>query len=159
VVVAALGSVLVAGCGGSPTPSRAPDARPVVDAAKLPAVSPSRARSLGLTSELPAAYQRVCEEQAESAPVSAAACPPLLPSGRLTVLYAGFGGREGYRGGYSADFESRALKRIAGKRLDSNGTHWRYDVAWTAPSGIWPSTSAWSIPQEPTSRPSATAGA
>jgi hypothetical protein len=134
VVITALGSVLIAGCGGRPTPAQAPDARPVADAAKLPAVSPRRARSLRLTSELPAAYQRVCEEQAESAPASAAACPPLLPSGRLTVLYAGrFGGREGYRGGYSADFESRALKRTAGKQLDSNGTHWRYDVVWTAP--------------------------
>jgi hypothetical protein len=129
VVVAGLGSVLVAGCGGGPTPG----ARAVVDAAELPAGSPSRARSLALTPELPAAYRRVCDEQAEAAPASAAACPPLLPSGRLTVLYAGrFGGREGHRGGYSADFESPALTRIDGKRVESNGGHWRYDVAWTA---------------------------
>jgi hypothetical protein len=124
--------VLVAGCGGGPTPTQTPGARAVVDAAKLPVVSPSRARSLGLTRELPAAYQQVCDEQAESAPASAAACPPLLPSGRLTVLYAGrFGGRKGDRGGYSADFESRALTRIDGKRVESNGGHWRYDVTWT----------------------------
>ena len=92
----------------------------------------SGATRYGLTRHHPRAYRRVCARQAEQAPKVAETCPPLIPSGHLSVLYAGpFGGREGDRGGYSSDLESASLQRIDGKPVEANGGHWRYDVAWT----------------------------
>jgi hypothetical protein len=95
-------------------------------------VSPIRARALGLTRKLPAAYRRVCDEQSGSAPVSARECPPLIPAGRLKVIDASpFSRREAYRGGYLADIASRSLRELDGEQIETNGGHWHYDVSWT----------------------------
>lgn len=112
----------------SPT-SRVPDGLP----AHRSAISaPRHARKLGLTRQLPAAYLRVCERQARDAPPPARTCPPLVPTGSLRVLYSGPSlGRDSGGGGYSADLASRSLGRLGGRRVETNGGHWRYDVAWS----------------------------
>jgi hypothetical protein len=87
--------------------------------------------ALGLTRQWPGAYRGVCSVQAETAPADARSCPPLIPAGALTVTYSGKSlGRDGPEGGFSADLASRSLDRLEGRRIATNGGHWRYDVAW-----------------------------
>jgi hypothetical protein len=96
-----------------------------------PRARASDVRDLGLTRQAPVAYRRVCERQAREAPSRARSCPPLVPAGRLKVLYRGRSlGREGPAGGYSADFASPSLGRLRGRRVGTNGGHWHYDAAW-----------------------------
>ncbi len=118
-----------AGCGDD-TPSRpAPGPPP---ASLAPAVSAAEASDLGLTRRLPAAYRSVCDEQAAYAPAGARTCPPLVPAGPLRVEFAApFSRLERLRGGYSADFGSRSLDELGGRRVGAAGGHWHYDVAWT----------------------------
>jgi hypothetical protein len=131
-VVAALGLAFAAGCGGDHVPAGTPGSRTPSAAAKVPAVSSSQATSLGLTREPPAAYRRVCAEQAGYAPAGARLCPPLIPTGRLKVIYANpFSRQQRYRGGYQADVSSRSLSTLDGGRIETNGGHWHYDVSWT----------------------------
>lgn len=126
-----LGLLLVvwgAGCGDEPVATKERGTPPPVVASGA-----GRARTaspLGLTRNHPPAYRRVCEEQARYAPRDATTCPPVIPRGKLEVIDAGplF---VPDRGGYSADFASRSLDRIRGRRVNANGGHWRYDVAWT----------------------------
>jgi hypothetical protein len=92
----------------------------------------ARESALGLTRRLPRAYRQVCERQASDAPVGARTCPPLIPAGALKVGYRGRSlGRDSSGGGFSADFASRSLGQFYGKRIETNGGHWRYDVVWT----------------------------
>jgi hypothetical protein len=52
----------------------------------------------------------------------------------LTVTYRGWSlGRDSAGGGYSADLASESLDDLGDRHVDTNGGHWRYDVAW-APS-------------------------
>lgn len=103
-----------------------------VKSAAVPSVSPSRARTLGLTRRLPPAYRKVCAEHSAYAPAGAQACPPLIPAGSLEVVVAApFSKREAHRGGYSADFFSGSLSELHGERIETNGGHWHYDVSWT----------------------------
>lgn len=91
----------------------------------------ARETALGLTRRLPRAYRRVCEKQAADAPAGARTCPPLIPAGPLKVAYRGRSlGRDSSEGGFSADLASRSLGQFAGKRVATNGGHWRYDVVW-----------------------------
>jgi hypothetical protein len=56
----------------------------------------------------------------------------LAPDGRLAVLYSGrIGGRDSGLGGFSADLASPSIGRVDGTPVQTNGGHWRYDVAWT----------------------------
>jgi hypothetical protein len=122
----------VAACGGSNAGDR-PDqtvAQPPRTAAA--SVSAARARELGLTQRLPAAYRRVCADQAAYAPVGADVCPPLIPAGRLRVMVAApFSTRESLRGGYLADVSSASLSELGHEHIETNGGHWHYDVSWT----------------------------
>ena len=106
-----------------------PDGKKVAD---VPVVSSGRAAALGLTRKLPAAYQRVCDEQAAVAPAGARVCPPLVPAGSLEVIDADpFSPRPRRGGGYLADLASPSLSELASKRIETNGGHWHYDVSWT----------------------------
>lgn len=124
--------LVVAACGDSdagdqPAHTVARPAHPVAAS-----VSPARARELGLTRRLPAAYRRVCAEQAAYAPEGAAVCPPLIPAGRLKVIDAApFSKRESLRGGYLADVSSASLSELGDEHMETNGGHWHYDVSWT----------------------------
>jgi hypothetical protein len=101
--------------------------------ANLPVVSGGRAAALGLTRKLPAAYQRVCDEQAAVAPPGARVCPPLVPADSLEVIDADpFSPRPRRGGGYLADLASSSLSELASKRIETIGGHWHYDVSWTA---------------------------
>jgi hypothetical protein len=112
--------VTVVGCGGGHEQARRPAA---------PSASPGHVHDLGLTRKLPAAYRRVCTEQAAYAPAGARACPPLIPHGGLKVLYAGrFSKRD--RGGYVADFSSSSLSKLGAEHIETNLGHWHYDVSW-----------------------------
>jgi hypothetical protein len=103
----------------------APSSRPAASAA-------AREKALGLTRRLRRAYRGVCSMQAARAPVRARRCPPLIPTGRLEVAYRGRSlGRDGPDGGFSADLASRSLDQLDGRRITTNGGHWRYDVAWS----------------------------
>jgi hypothetical protein len=47
------------------------------------------------------------------------------------VLYRGRSlGSDSAGGGYSADLASHSLSHLGGPRVETNGGHWRYDVAW-----------------------------
>lgn len=128
-IVAVVVALLVAGCGGEPRRS-ASGAEP---ASAAPAVSAAEARALGLTWRLPARYRRVCTEQAAYAPEGARSCPPLVPTGAMRVDWADpFSPLPRWAAGYTADLGSGSLDELRGRRIDSNGGHWRYDVAWSA---------------------------
>jgi hypothetical protein len=133
VVIAAVGSVLLAGCGGNDTAApRPPGTSTSAGSAEAPAVSPSGTKSLDLTRVLPDEYRRVCTKQAGYAPAGARACPPLIPAGRLSVMHAGpFSKSPRDRGGYLADFGSPALSELGRERIETNGGHWHYGIAWT----------------------------
>jgi hypothetical protein len=89
-------------------------------------------RALDLTAGLPRRYREVCAEQRAYAPAGARTCPPLVPDGALKVQTAGpFSRERRFRGGYSTNFASLSLSRLAGRQVDTNGGHWRYDVTWT----------------------------
>lgn len=112
----------LAGCGADRHPSPPPRAD----------VSAGQARALGLTRALPRAYARVCRAQAAYAPPGARACPPLIPQAALAVTTAGpFSRQPRYRGGFTANLASRALNRLGGTDIDTNGGHWGYAVTWT----------------------------
>jgi hypothetical protein len=129
--VASCGLLALVGCGGDRSPAR-PDGASSLTTAAVPSVSSNRARALGLTQKVPAAYQRVCAEQSAYAPVGARLCPPLIPAGRLKVSYAApFSTQNAYRGGYLADVSSRTLSELEGEHIETNGGHWHYDVSWT----------------------------
>jgi hypothetical protein len=122
--------VLLAACGErGPKPASDASAKREQNVSTRRAVRLSaRERGLGLTRRLPRAYRQVCGRQASDAPVGARACPPLIPSGALKVIYRGRSlGRASPGGGFSADFASRSL----GQLVETNGGHWRYDVVWT----------------------------
>ena len=122
-------ALVVAGCGGE-APSRPAPGGP--SASGAPIVSRAAASRLRLTWRLPAAYRTVCDEQAAYASGGARGCPPLIPAGPLRVEFAGpFSKQERFRGGYSADFGSGSLDALGGQRIETNGGHWRYEVAWT----------------------------
>jgi hypothetical protein len=123
VCVFVCGSVAIAACGRSAPPPRT---------APVASIPPSRARGLGLTRDLPAAYRRVCAKQAAYAPAGARLCPPLIPGGRLKVIDATpFSKRRDLRGGFLADIASRSLDRLGPARITTNGGHWHYDVSWS----------------------------
>ena len=107
------------------------DDRAPRDDAAAPRAAAGQARALGLTRKAPAGYRRVCERQARAAPRAARACPPLVPGGRLRVLYPGRApARDPDAGGFSADFVSHSLDRLERRRIETNGGHWHYDAAW-----------------------------
>jgi hypothetical protein len=117
------------GCGNRPrTEARGDGDTPQRSAT----TSTADARALGLTRRHPRRYRRVCARQVEQAPAGSRTCPPLIPKGRLAVLYSGrLGGRDAEPGGFSADLASPSIGRVGNKRVETNGGHWRYDVAWT----------------------------
>jgi hypothetical protein len=120
--VAFLVVLAVAGCGADRRAS----------ALSRADVSPAQARALGLTRTLPRAYARVCRAQAAYAPPGARACPPLIPEASLEVMTSGpFSRQARYRGGFTANLASRALNRLGGTDIDTNGGHWGYVVTWT----------------------------
>jgi hypothetical protein len=126
---------VVGGCGGGgPADRRASAASGATGAPRVDAAvaTTDRVRARGLTRKHPRRYRKVCRRQADQAPAGARTCPPLLPTGRLAVLYSGrLGGREGDPGGFSADLASPSISRVGDTRVQTNGGHWRYDVAWT----------------------------
>jgi hypothetical protein len=131
---AGVGIVLVAtaaaGCGATSRPE-AGRAEPPANGSV--ASSPADASALGLTRKRPRRYRTVCAKQAEQAPAGSERCPPLIPKGRLAILYSGrLGGRDADPGGFSADLASPSIAHLRGRRVETNGGHWRYDVAWTA---------------------------
>jgi hypothetical protein len=131
-VTVALCALAVAGCSEG-RPASTPGVSDGKTVADVPVVSSGRAAALGLTRKLPAAYQRVCDEQATVAPADARACPPLIPMGRVEVLHADpVSPRPRLGGGYLADLSSASLSALVGKRIETNGGHWHYDVSWTA---------------------------
>jgi hypothetical protein len=132
----AVGALLLAGgCGGGDRPDqRASAANHTAGAPPVPGSSSmtDRELTLGLTRKHPRRYRTVCRRQAEQAPAGARTCPPLVPEGRLAILYSGrLGGRDSDLGGFSADLASPSIGRVDGKQVQTNGGHWRYDVAWT----------------------------
>jgi hypothetical protein len=126
---------LVAACGQGetgPTSESSPKRAQTSVSGRRAAPLSARERALGLTRRLPRAYQQVCERQVADAPAGARRCPPLIPTGALTVTYRGRSlGRGSSGGGFSADLASRSLGQLDGKRIETNGGHWRYDVVWT----------------------------
>jgi hypothetical protein len=117
----------VAGCASSPEEHR-PGASPNRQAPDR------RSEALGLTSALPSTYRRLCAQQRSIAPPAARPCPPLIPDGELDVETAGrFSKQKRYRGGYTASLASCSLNRLNGRHIETNGCHWLYEVAWTAP--------------------------
>src|SRR5215207_2331890 len=130
VVATVLLVATAAGCGvRGRTEARSDGNQP----ARSDASSLTHARALGLTRRHPQRYRGVCAEQAEQAPAGSRTCPPLIPKGRLAVLYSGrLGGRDAKPGGFSADLASPSIGRVRNTRVETNGGPWRYDVAWTA---------------------------
>jgi hypothetical protein len=122
-----IGVAAIAGCGGKrPAGTAATGTVTVTD------VAPVKARELGLTRSLPFAYRRICEDLAAYAPKGAGRCPPLIPGGTLDVIVAKpFSRQRRFRGGYSADFASRAIGTLGETTIDTNGGHWHFDVSWT----------------------------
>jgi hypothetical protein len=128
-------AVLVAACGGGDArPARA--ARPARPARPAPAASPAGrpGPALGLATRLPAAYRRACSRQAAAAPRRARSCPPLIPAGRLQVLDAA--ALTPPHGEFNVDLASPSIGTLNGARIDADGGHWHYDVAWT-PAARW----------------------
>ena len=107
--------VVIPGCGGA-----VPPPQPVRD-------DGGELRTLGLTTELPAAYRRACERFADYTPLGldGPACPAVVPIGRLSVELAGPLDRsKAHRATFNLDLGSRSLGRVERRRIDAAGGHW-----------------------------------
>jgi hypothetical protein len=87
-------------------------------------------RALQLTHNLPQAYRDACHQPLAYAPLSAGACPPLVPQGPLEVRAAGpIAPSGGYARSYVLDLASGSLDTIRGRSVNSNQGHWTISAA------------------------------
>jgi len=88
---------------------------------------------LGLTSNWPAAYRAACERLAAHARHRRyGTCPTLLPEGPIEVEIASeWSKQRTYTGGFTMSMASCSLNAYKGRRIETNGCHWAYDVGWS----------------------------
>lgn len=116
----------LAGCGGQDSGR---EARGNPDSEQRPAGEAAR---LGLTAELPPSLARACERLRRLAPPRADHCLPLVPEGKAKLEYAqGSSLTRSRRDAFAMSVASSSLNELDGARIETNGGHWSYEVAWS----------------------------
>ena len=116
----------LAGCGGQ---DGGREARGNTDSERRPADEAAR---LGLTAELSPSLARACARLRRLAPPRADHCLPLVPEGKAKLEYAqGSSLTPSRRDAFAMSVASSSLNQLDGARIEANGGHWSYDVAWS----------------------------
>lgn len=91
-----------------------------------------QAARLGLAAELPPSLQRACARLRRLAPPRADHCLPLVPEGKAKLEFAqGSSLTASRRDAFAMSVAGSSLNQLDGTRIQTNGGHWSYDVAWS----------------------------